>query len=400
MAKGIKNEVAIIGMGCSKFGELWDKNIDALIIESFQEAMADAGIDRKDIDAVWFGTCYDELNSGKSSLKLATTLKLPFLPITRVENLCATGSEALRGACYAVASGAADIAVAIGSEKLKDVGFGGLPSGDGMFGTDNRVFFPNTTGPGTFAQVATSYFEKYKISAQQGKETLAHISYKSHQNGSKNPKAHLRNIPTIEEIIKSPMVAYPLGLYDCCGVSDGAACAIVCRAEMAKNFRSDPIYIKAMQIAVSSGEEIYHQKWDGTYVASTTKAAERAYKEAGINNPREELSMIEVHDCFSITEMVTYEDLGISPRGKASQDIMDGFYDADGKIPCQIDGGLKCFGHPIGASGLRMMYECYKQLQGNAGDRQIEKPRIALTHNLGGFPAMCVVSVNIVGNKI
>lgn len=400
MAKGIKNDVAIIGMGCTKFGELWDKSFEHLILEAFEEAQNDAGIQKTDIEALWYGSCYGEIGTGRSAIRVGTTLKLPFLPITRVENLCATGSEALRGACYAVASGAVDIAVAIGMEKVKDIGYSGLPAGEDMFGTDNRIFFPNNTGPGCFAQLATSYFKKYGLSAEEGKKALAHISYKSHKNGSLNPKAHLRNLPTIEQIMKSPIVAWPLGLYDCCGVSDGAACAIVCRADKAKEYRKDPIYIKAMQIAVSSGEELYWQNWDGTYIKTTTIAADRAYKEAGIKNPRDEISMIEVHDCFSITELVTYEDLGISARGEAIKDIEAGFYDLDGQVPCQTDGGLKCFGHPIGSSGLRMMYECYKQLQGKAGERQINNPKLALTHNLGGFPAMCVVAVNIVGNEL
>jgi acetyl-CoA C-acetyltransferase len=194
------------------------------------------------------------------------------------------------------------------------------------------------------------------------------------------------------------MIAWPLGLFDCCGVSDGAAAAIVCRADMAKDFRPDPVFVKSMQIAVSSGEEIMYNSWDGTYVESAKRCAGRAYEEAGIKNPREEISMMEVHDCFSITELVTYEDLGISPRGKAANDVRDGFFNIDGKIPCQADGGLKCFGHPIGASGLRMMYEVYKQLQGNAGDRQIKDPKIGLTHNMGGFPPMNIISISIVGN--
>lgn len=400
MPKGIKNEVAIIGMGCTKFGELWNKSSADLMIEAFGEAMSDAGLEVKDIDALWYGTCYQEIGSGKSALKVSTTLKLPYIPVTRVENLCATGSEALRGACYAVASGAADIAVALGVEKLKDVGYGGLPAGDNMFGTDNRVYFPNMTGPGGFAQVANAYFAKHKIPLEKGKEAMAHVSYKSHQNGSKNPKAHLRNTPTKEQIMGAPLVAAPLGLFDCCGVSDGAACAIVCRADMAKQFRKDPVYIKALQIAASSGQELYGNTWDSSYIETTRQAGDRAYKEAGITNPREEISMLEVHDCFSITELVTYEDLRISPEGGAAGDILNGFYDLDGKVPCQTDGGLKCFGHPIGASGLRMMYECYQQLQGKSGDRQIKDPKYALTHNLGGFPAMCVVSVAIVGNEL
>ncbi len=399
MAKGIKNQVAIIGMGCSKFGERWDKGFEQLIVEAYTEAIADAGIQKSDIEAAWFGCCYDEISIGKSGIRLATTLKLPYIPVTRVENMCATGSEALRGACYAVASGAVDIALAIGAEKLKDTGYGGLPSG-GLWGADSRIMFPNTSGPGSFAQVANAYFEKYNISPEDGKKALAHVSWKSHHNGMLAEKSHLKEEPSMEKIINAPLIAFPLGLYDCCGVSDGAACAIVCRADLAEKFRKDPIYIKSMQIAASSGEELLSPGWDNTYIVPTRKAAERAYKEAGITNPREELSMLEVHDCFSITELVTYEDLGISPTGGAVKDIMDGFYDLDGKIPCQTDGGLKCFGHPIGASGLRMMYECYKQLQGKAGARQIKNPKLALTHNLGGFPAQCVVSVNVVGNEL
>ena len=197
--------------------------------------------------------------------------------------------------------------------------------------------------------------------------------------------------------MKAPIVAAPLGLLDCCGVSDGAAAAIVCRAEMARDFRPDPVLIKALQIGVSSGEELGYTKWDGTSVETTARAAARAYEEAGIENPREEISMMELHDCFSITELVTYEDLQISPRGRARNDVEEGFFALDGKIPSQPDGGLKCFGHPIGASGLRMLYEMYKQLQGKAGDRQVKDPTIGLTHNLGGFPQMNVVSTVIVG---
>ena len=387
-------------MGCTKFGELWDRTAESLIIEASSEAIEDAGIDIKDVQAAWFGTCADDVNVGKSAIRLGTTLKTPFIPITRVENLCATGSEALRGACYAVASGAVDIAMAVGCEKLKDTGYGGLPDFAQLLGTDNRVMFPNLTAPGGFAQLATAYFAKYGLSAEDGKRALARVSAKSHRNGALNPKAHLRNTPTVEQIMKAPIIAWPLGLFDCCGVSDGAACAIVCRADMAKDFRKDFVYVKSLQIAVSSGEEVAYQTWDGSYVETTYRAGIAAYKEAGITNPREEISMMEVHDCFSITELVTYEDLQISPRGKAVEDIEAGFFDINGTIPCQTDGGLKCFGHPIGASGLRMMYEEYKQLQGKAGERQIENPRLGLTHNLGGFPAMCVVAVNIIGNEL
>lgn len=398
MAEGIKDKVAIIGMGCTRFGERWDAGGEDLMVDAYTEAIADAGIEKKDIEAAWFGSCFDEVNVGKSATPLSLTLKLPFIPVTRVENFCATGSEALRGAVYAVASGAYDVALALGVEKLKDTGYGGLPEFSTNLGTKNRMMFPNVTAPGAFAMMATRYFSKYGLGPDEGKEILARVSAKSHANGAKNPKAHLRREVSVEQILKAPTIAWPLGLFDCCGVSDGAAAAIVCRADMAKNFRQDPVFVKSMQIALSSGEEMLYSEWDGTYVKSAVKCAAKAYQEAGIKDPRREISMMEVHDCFSITELVTYEDLGISQRGKAGNDVRDGFYNLDGKIPCQPDGGLKCFGHPIGASGLRMMYEMYKQLQGKAGDRQIENPKIGLTHNMGGFPAMNLISVNIVGN--
>lgn len=392
----IRDKVAIIGMGCSKFGERWDAGFEDLAVEAFNEALDDAGIEAKDIQAAWLATCFDEVMCGKSALPLANALKLPFIPVTRVENFCASGSEALRGAVYAVASGACDIALAIGVEKLKDTGYGGLPEFGTVMGTKNRLIFPNVTAPGTFAMLATRYFSEYGLSPEKGKEILARISVKSHRNGAMNPKAHLRREITIEDVLKAPIIAWPLGLYDCCGVSDGAAAAIVVRAENAKEYREDPVYIKSIQISTSPGEELIY-RWDGVHIETTVRAAERAYQEAGIEDPRKEIDILELHDCFSITELITYEDLRISRRGEAWKDVENGFFELDGEIPCQTDGGLKCFGHPIGASGLRMVYEVYKQLQGKAGKRQVEDPRVGLTHNLGGFPAMSVAAVCIFG---
>jgi acetyl-CoA C-acetyltransferase len=398
MAEGIKDKVAIVGMGCTRFGERWDKGPQGLMVEAVMEALEDAGIEKKDIEAAWSGTCYEEVSLGKSAIPLAVTLKLPFVPATRVENFCATGSESLRGACYAVAAGAYDICLAVGVEKLKDTGYGGLPQNDTQQGVTLRYAFPNFTPPGAFAMMGTRYFAQYGLSPQNGKRALAHISVKSHHNGPMNPKAHLRRKITIDDVMNSPIVAWPLGLFDCCGVSDGAAAAIVTRPEIAKKLRPDPVYVKSLQIAASSGEEMMCTEWDYAHVESTVRAGQRAYAEAGITNPREEISMMEVHDCFSITELTIYEDLGISPRGRAREDIEAGFFDLDGTIPCQPDGGLKCFGHPIGASGLRMMYEMYKQLQGKAEERQLKDLNYGLTHNMGGIPPLNVVSVNIVGN--
>ncbi|MGV2978634.1 acetyl-CoA acetyltransferase [Camelimonas sp. ID_303_24] len=397
MAKGIRDKVAILGMGCSKFGERWDMNAEDLMVEAYVEAMADAGIETKQIDAAWLGTGIEEQHVGKSAVPLAVALRLPFIPVTRVENFCASGTEAFRGAVYAVASGAADIALALGVEKLKDTGYGGLPQRGR--GTVNNMTWPNLSAPGSFAQLAAAYRAKHGASPEDLKRAMAHISVKSHDNGAKNPKAHLRNKIDIDTVLKAPMIAEPLGLYDCCGVSDGSACAIVTTPEIARSLgKTDLITVKALQLAVSNGSEAQHNSWDGSHFATTRIAAKRAYAEAGIEKPRDEVSLVEVHDCFSITELVTMEDLYLSPEGGAIRDILDGFYDADGQLPCQIDGGLKCFGHPIGASGLRMIYEMYLQMLGRAGERQRQEvPRIGMTHNLGGFPHQNVCSISIVG---
>jgi acetyl-CoA C-acetyltransferase len=273
-----------------------------------------------------------------------------------------------------------------------------LPGG-AAFGQLNRLIAPNATAPGLFAQLATSYFAKYEIDPDLGKKALAHISAKSHANGAMNPKAHLHRAVTEEEIIKAPMIAYPLGLFDCCGVSDGSAAAIVTTPEIARSLgKKDPVLVKGLAIAVSSGEEAIYTNWDGAHLETTYRAGQMAFQEAGIKNPRREISMMEVHDCFSITELTVYEDLQISPRGRAIEDVLNGFYDLKGQVPCQTDGGLKCFGHPIGASGLRMLYEMYSQLLERwPEERRVKSPKIGLTHNLGGIPSNNVCSVAIIG---
>jgi acetyl-CoA C-acetyltransferase len=396
MAAGIKDKVAILGMGCSRFGERWDCGAEELMVEAFGEAIADAGIDVTQIDAAWFSTHFEEINVGKGGLPLSIALRLPNIAVTRVENFCASGSEAFRGAVYAVASGAADIALALGVEKLKDTGYGGLPAGGG--GTLAPQWSANGSAPGNFAQLASAYRAKHGVSRDDLKRAIAHVSVKSHANGAKNPKAHLQKPITEDQALNAPMIAEPLGLFDCCGVSDGAACAIVTTPEIARSLgKANIVSIKALQLALSNGSEAGHNSWDGSYFHTTRIAAAKAYKEAGIKKARDEVSMFECHDCFSITELVTMEDLQLSPEGGAIKDVMNGFYDADGQIPCQIDGGLKCFGHPIGASGIRMLYEMYLQLTGRAGVRQLKNPRIGMTHNLGGSPMSNVAAVCIVG---
>ncbi|MGE5202943.1 MAG: acetyl-CoA acetyltransferase, partial [Acidobacteriota bacterium] len=332
MATGIRDKVAILGMGCSKFGERWDREADDLMLEAFQEALKDAGIEKNRIEAAWLATAIEDVHVGKSGVPLAVALRLPYIPVTRVENYCASGSEAFRGAVYAVASGACDIALALGCEKLKDTGYGGLPQRNR--GVLNSMYWANLSAPGSFAQLASAYRAKHGKNPEDLKRAMAHISVKSHDNGAKNPKAHLRNKITEETVMQAPIVAEPLGLYDCCGVSDGSACAIVTTPEIARSLgKRDLVTVKALQLAVSNGTEAQHNSWDGSYFATTRIASKRAYQEAGISNPREQISLIEVHDCFSVTELVTMEDLHISPVGGAIDDVLDGFYDAGGEIP-------------------------------------------------------------------
>ncbi len=396
MASGIKDKVAILGMGCSRFGERWDASPEDLMLEAYNEAMADAGITPDQLGAAWYSTHMDDVGTGRGGTPMSIALRLPNIGVTRVENFCAGGSEAIRAAVYAVAAGACDIALALGVEKLKDTGYGGLPMA--QVGTYIPQWYPNAVAPANFAQLATAYRARHGVDAALLKRAISHVSVKSHANGAKNPKAHLQKEITEEQCLKAPTIAAPLGLFDCCGVSDGAAAAIVTTPDIARGLgKTGLVTFKALQLAVSNGWELQGSGWDGSYVHTARIAAKKAYAEAGITDPRRELSMTEVHDCFSITELVTMEDLGLSGEGEAVRDVLDGVFDAEGAVPCQIDGGLKCFGHPVGASGIRMLYEIYLQLQGRAGRRQLANPKTGLIHNLGGQPSQNVCSVSIVG---
>jgi acetyl-CoA C-acetyltransferase len=397
MAQGIRDKVAILGMGCTRFGERWESGANNLMVEAFTECLKDAGLEKKEIQAAYLGTHFDEVNVSKGATPLSMTLRLPFIPVTRTENFCATATEAFRAACYSVAAGVYDFVLALGVEKLKDTGYGGLPD---ITSVDGYMTGANATAPGSFAQLATAYSKRWDVPMERIKDAMAHISARSHANGALNPKAHLRTVVTEEQIKAAPMIAYPLGLFDCCGVSDGAAAAIVTTPEIAKSLKpnQDIVKVKSLQVSVSSGEEAGFTEWDGAHFATTRIAARKAYEEAGVKNPREEISMMEVHDCFSITELVTMEDLHISAKGGACEDILSGFYDLNGQVPCQVDGGLKCFGHPIGASGLRMIYAMYEQLLDRVPkERKVKNPRLGLTHNLGGTPAWNVCAIAIIG---
>ncbi len=412
MAESIKDKVAIVGMGCCRFGELWDRSPRDMMVEAAKEAYADAKIEPKDIQLAYFSSVFAD-SGGLTGQTPSRALNLQHIPITRVENACASGQDAIRHASYAVAAGIADIAMAVGVEKNKDYGFSGLGGygGMGAMGDSEAACMPNTTAPGMFAILATGYFARYGIDPVEGKRLIGMASVKSHWNGARNPKAHLQREVSIETVMGAPIIAWPLGLFDCCGVTDGSAVAIIVPAKDAKKFNDHPMYVKALQICVG-GENMVRDDFDFAHIEETYRSGCYAYEEAGVKVPRDEISMCEFHDCFSITETVGMEDLQFSPRGKVYDDVLGsnaGFFtlqralEGQDALPVQPDGGLKSFGHPIGASGIRMAYEMYLQFQGRADRRQIPNirgRRMGLTHNLGGGPASCTIAVNIYGDEL
>ncbi|MEP6624552.1 MAG: acetyl-CoA acetyltransferase, partial [Acidimicrobiia bacterium] len=388
------DRVAIVGMGCTSFGERFDTSLDDLLVDAANQAFTDAGTDKDAVDAYWFGTA----QSGMSGITLARPLQLDNKPVTRVENYCATGSEALRQAAYAVASGAYDVAMAIGAEKVKDSGYAGLNA----FPVPSDGTGRTLTAAAMFSMVAPAYAQKYGVDEDELKNVLARIASKNHANGAKNPRAQFRREMSVEKICASPRVAGALGILDCAGVADGAAAAIVVRAEDAHRYTDRPIYVKALSFVAGNGSGLTDPDYDYTHFPEVEASVQDAYAQAGITDPRHELAMAEVHDCFTPTELVLMEDLGFAERGTAWKEILAGTFDLHGELPINTDGGLKSFGHPVGASGLRMLFECWLQLRGDAPeDRSIANTRpLALTHNLGGYPGEMVSFVSIVGREL
>src|SRR5438309_2488831 len=393
---GIRDRVAIVGMGCTQFGEHWDKGPDELLVDAFTDALASAGVKKEDIDAYWLGT----MGSGIAGLTLSRPMKLDYKPVTRVENMCATGSEAFRNACYAVASGAFDMAMAIGVEKLKDSGFSGLvvsrPASDGT-GAE-------LTAPALFSLLAPAYSKKYGVDEDEMKEVLTRIAWKNHHNGALNPRAQFRREVSKETIACSPIMAGNLGLFDRSGVRDRPAAAILVRAGDAHRYTEKPLYVKGLSFVAGPARGTVDPDYDYTTFEEVVRSGQDAYQQAGVDDPRAELAMAEVHDCFTPTELVLMEDLGFSERGAGWEDVLSGAFDLGGELPVNPDGGLKAFGHPIGASGLRMLFECWLQLRGEApAERTIASiaagRKLALTHNLGGAPGECVSFVSVVGSE-
>jgi acetyl-CoA C-acetyltransferase len=358
--------------------------------------MASAGVTRDDIDAYWLGT----MGSGTSGLLLSRALRLENKPVTRLENMCATGSEALRNACYAVASGAFDVAMAIGVEKLKDSGFSGLVSAP--IPSDGTP--PEVTAPAKFSLLAPAYAKKYGVDEAEMKEVITRIAWKNHRNGARNPRAQFRKEVAKETIAGAAPIAGMLGVFDCSGVSDGSAAAIVVRAEDAHRYTDKPLYVKGLSFVAGPARGNIDPAYDFTTFPEVVASATDAYAQAGVTDPHAELAMAEVHDCFTPTELVLMEDLGFAERGFGWKEVLAGSFDLDGELPVNPDGGLKAFGHPIGASGLRMMYECWLQLRREAPEeRRIASldggRKLALTHNLGGQPGECVSFVSVVGSE-
>ncbi|WBB61278.1 acetyl-CoA acetyltransferase [Streptomyces sp. WMMC500] len=390
---GITDRVAIVGMGCTRFGERWDMGFDDLLIEAAQDAFTSAGIGKGEVDAFWLGT----VQSGMSGLALSRPLRLANKPVTRVENYCATGSEALRQAAYAVTSGAYDVAVAIGCEKVKDSGHQGLNAfpipGDGTA--------RSLTAAAMFSMIVPAYAARYEVAEEELRTALARIASKNHANGARNPRAQFRKEISVERLCAMPPVAGRLSVLDCAGVADGAAAAVVVRAEDAHRYTDKPLLVKALSFVSGDGSGLMDPDYDYTTFPEVTAAAQEAYRQAGIRDPRAELALAEVHDCFTPAELVLLEDLGLAERGTAHRLVREGAFDLDGEVPVNPDGGLKSFGHPVGASGLRMVFEAWLQLRDEApAGRRVGtygKRSLALTHNLGGYPGEMVSFVGVFG---
>ena len=393
-SNGIKDKVAISSIGSTPFREHWDKSRDDLVIDATKQTLDGVNLASEDIDAYWIGTA----QSGMSGLTLSMPLKLEGKPVTRVENFCATGSEALRQACYAVASGAYDTAMAVGVEKVKDSGYQGLNAFPIPTAGTNRTL----TAAAMYSLVLPAYAKKYGVDEGELRMVVAKIAEKNHFNGARNPLAQFRREMSAEAICDMAAVAGQLSVFDCAGVADGAAAAIVVSADKAYEYTDKPLFIKALSLVSGNGSGLMDPEYDYTTFPECAAAAQDAYLQAGITNPREELALAEVHDCFTPTELILMEDLKFSERGQGWEDVLNGDFALDGAIPVNTDGGLKSFGHPVGASGIRMHYECWLQLRREApAERQISDTsrNLGLVHNLGGYPGEMVSFVSILGTE-
>jgi len=389
--ENFKDKVAVIGFGVTRTGELWNQSIEDMLVTACTEALTEARVDIKDIQAGFLGVYY-----ARGAQLLAGALKTGMMPITVVENACATGGDAFRTAAAFVAGGLYDMVLVAGAEKMKDAGTTGIRGGSSMGSSDISA---GTAPPGNFALMAVRYMHQYGLTFEQLKETLGHIAIKNHRNGVLNPKASFQKEISWEQYINAPWISWPLGLYDCCANIDGAAAAVICKPEIARQLKDNYVLLKASALAVGDTTNSIHQQYDYVSVAENLAAAKNAYAQAGIKDPVKDLSIAEVHDAFTVNELVICEDLGFAKHGQGHEYVRAGFFDREGEMPVNVDGGLKCFGHPVGATGLKSLCEPYHQSSGTAGPRQLKNPRMALAHSMGGASGTFSTIINIVAPR-
>jgi acetyl-CoA C-acetyltransferase len=382
-------DVAVIGVGLTKFGELWDKSFRQLIAEAGSKAILDAKIEGKDIDAMYVGSMssgrfVDQEHIGALVAEVSGFSSL-HIPSTRVEGACASGGLAVREGYLSVASGMTDVVVVGGIEKMNDVGGGEATEILATASDQEWEAFFGVTFPGIYAMIATRHMHDYGTT----KEELAQVAVKNHANGALNPYAQYQSPISLESVLKATTVAYPLGLLDCSPVSDGAASIVLCAADKVKKYTDKPVKIIASGQA--SDTLALHGRRDICTLDATVYAAKMAYKQAGIS--AKEIDFAEVHDCFTIAEICAIEDLGFVEKGKGGQAITNHITTLDGQIPVNTSGGLKAKGHPVGATGVAQIVELVLQLRGEAGKRQVKDAKRGLAHNVGGSGATCVVHI-------
>ena len=382
-------DVAVIGVGITKFGELWDKSFRQLIAEAGSKAILDAGIEGKEIDGMYVGSMSSGRFVGQEHVGALVADAAGFshmhIPSTRVEGACASGGLAVRQGYLSIASGMNDIVVVGGIEKMNDVGGNDATATLATAADQEWEAFFGATFPALYAMIATRHMHEYGTT----KEQLAQVAVKNHANGAKNPYAQYRREITLELAMNATTVAYPLGLLDCSPVTDGAASLILCVADKAKKYTDKPI--KIIGSGQGSDSLALHGRRDICTLDATIHAAKTAYKQAGITS--KDIDFAEVHDCFTIAEICAIEDLGFVKKGEGGKAIDNKITTLDGSLPVNTSGGLKSKGHPVGATGVAQMVEVTQQLRGEAEARQVKDAKIGLAHNVGGSGATCVIHI-------
>jgi acetyl-CoA C-acetyltransferase len=377
-------EVAVIGFGMTKFGELWNKSIRDIFVEASLGAIDNASVDH--IDSIYVGAMSSGIFVGQEHLGavMSDYLGMNPVPATRVESACASGGISFRQAYLDVASGNSEIVLAAGVEKMND---GADVTATLATAADQEYeVFNGVTFPGLYAMIANAHMNEYNTTREQ----LAAVAVKNHANGSNNPNAQFRNIITIDQVLNSTLVADPLRLLDCSPVTDGGAAVILCSMDIAKKFTDTPV--KVVVSTQASDTISLYQRETFTTLKSVTKAAEKAYKQANLKP--ENIDLAEVHDCFTISEIVVSEDLGFFEKGCGGPAVEEGKTSlVGGEIPINTSGGLKSKGHPVGATGIAQIIELYEQLTGQAGKRQVKDAHIGLAQNMGGSGASCTINI-------